>query len=134
MCHGQILEQAIRRARKAHKCDDCRTEIRPGERYERQAQVNDGDFVTYVMCRRCAIKNAAFWELQGYDQDACYFDRNEALREDARGAWRSVLSVFRKARARMFKPHAARAAVEKSCAEGADPARSEGPERKAGGA
>jgi hypothetical protein len=35
MCHGQILGDSIRRARKPRRCEECGRTIEPGEKYRR---------------------------------------------------------------------------------------------------
>ena len=41
------------RARKRHKCCECRGGILPGEQYERVFGVWDGDWNTFITCARC---------------------------------------------------------------------------------
>ena len=42
------------KARKEHKCCECKRKIKPGDEYERIAGVWDGDFSTYKTCEVCA--------------------------------------------------------------------------------
>lgn len=60
-----------RAARKAHKCDECLTEIRPGDRYTRGAGINvHGDFgcwVTHTDCLAAAREQMKLGDC-GYDE------------------------------------------------------------------
>ena len=40
-------------ARKSHRCCECHSYIKPGERYERVVGLHDGDWVTYKTCHLC---------------------------------------------------------------------------------
>lgn len=58
-------------ARNAHRCDECRRAITPGERYSRTAAVWEGDFFTNVACLHCAVSRmivdyADDWYSEGY--------------------------------------------------------------------
>ena len=52
----------VKRARKAHRCTDCREDILPGESYEHIAGVWEGDFETYKVCARC------YWDRSRVEQ------------------------------------------------------------------
>lgn len=49
----------IRKARKPHRCEECGTQIKPGERYEHVAGANDGSIWTAKTCNEC-------WELRQF--------------------------------------------------------------------
>ena len=51
---GTRLSLVMRQAKKPHKCIECRKEINPGESYEYQAGLLDGDFWTMKSCAVCA--------------------------------------------------------------------------------
>ena len=53
------------RARKAHKCCECRQEIKPGDVYVRRFWVYDGYSGTDKICERCDDLMAAFADV-GY--------------------------------------------------------------------
>ena len=44
-----------RTARKAHRCDACRTNVRVGDRYHRTFYVFDGSPGVVVRCERCQV-------------------------------------------------------------------------------
>lgn len=48
--------QRWQRARKVHTCDECRDEIKPGERYEVFAGMSDGEFFSTKTCAFCAAE------------------------------------------------------------------------------
>ena len=54
MCHGQMIGDALHRARKQHQCDSCGRAIAPGREYERVRAVDGREAWTYKMCRTCA--------------------------------------------------------------------------------
>jgi hypothetical protein len=103
MCHGQLLDNAIRKARKAHRCTGCSREIKAGERYQRQAIAEDGSVRTWIGCEECSIETEAVYQLLNHD-DACETrDPRDALREEARGGgWRAVRAAMRKAKNKLF--------------------------------
>jgi hypothetical protein len=49
----EFYKAAIRKARKAHRCNECACVIRPGERYEYVSGMWDGDISTNKTCSRC---------------------------------------------------------------------------------
>ena len=51
------------KARKIHKCCECRRPIKIGDEYERVAGVWDGDFAHFKTCERCAGLRAALAEV-----------------------------------------------------------------------
>jgi len=46
-------ETKIVKARKAHKCCECREEIKPGEQYEHAKGVYDGSWSSWKTCITC---------------------------------------------------------------------------------
>lgn len=55
------LSTTYPRARKRHVCCECLHAIKPGERYERQALVDDGDVMVYETCIPCSrIRGSLF--------------------------------------------------------------------------
>ena len=57
------------RARKAHKCDACRTAIEPGSSYTRWAGTMDGDFSVAKFHHECRKAEIALNKLSGTDWD-----------------------------------------------------------------
>ena len=63
----EVFQSAARKARKAHKCGECRREIPIGENYHYEFGVLDGDRVTYKTCAHCMVarewlnKNCGGW-------------------------------------------------------------------------
>lgn len=101
MCHGQLLDHAMRKARKPHRCDSCNRTIIPGEVYERQLQRDDNTVITWKGCRDCSVKNRVMWQLHGID--ACYTDPQSSAPEDARDAgWREYRKLLRGAAEALF--------------------------------
>lgn len=100
MCHGQILSNAMRKARKEHHCYDCSRMILPGQVYQYQVQVDGGSLETFKVCARCASRLAAL-DLDG--DDACHVDFKEAAKEQARTTgWKAFLKELRAAREKLF--------------------------------
>lgn len=50
----EFVHQSRPRARKTHKCCECRGEIRPGEAYESVRGRWAGEFAVYKTCDSCA--------------------------------------------------------------------------------
>lgn len=101
MCHGQIINQAIRKARKQHVCSNCGRKIEPGERYRRHVLVDGRAMMTFSDCKECAIKGAVLWDEHG--SDTCYMDTEEGLKETASEmGWKAFLARMRTMRARLF--------------------------------
>lgn len=70
------------RARKEHKCIECRRTIRPGEQYQRVFQVYDGHVGTYKTCTHCLIGQQ--WLVEncgGYVFEGVWDDYAEHVRE-----------------------------------------------------
>lgn len=72
MCHGQVIGDAIRKARKPRKCHECGRTIEPGEKYRRYVWMESrGDpLEEQVQCPKCYALAHAF--LQESDE-VCYF-------------------------------------------------------------
>lgn len=95
MCHGQILTDAMRTARKVHKCDECGREIERGREYVYRAGIFDRRFDAYRMCVLCA---AAEDDLRDEYGEACYSrgDVADHMRESIRfDGWRETLKALR---------------------------------------
>lgn len=57
-------------ARKAHRCELCGTHIPVGQRYNRETNIWDGQFYTWVMCLPCVEIFSFVWEWSaGYYRD-----------------------------------------------------------------
>lgn len=54
-----FFESDMRKARKEHRCVECRRSIHAGDRYEYAAGVWDGDFYAFKTCLRCVGLRAA---------------------------------------------------------------------------
>ena len=100
MCHGQMIDAAIRKARIAHKCGECERRIGKGDLYERQCVKSDGEVYTVKTCKRCLY--AMEMELNSItDGTFCLADGDvmEWKREEANhGGWRELLAILRKGR------------------------------------
>jgi hypothetical protein len=53
-----ILQESTRKARRAHKCDECRRDIEVGEAYQYEFGKLDSDAVAYRTCRHCLVGRA----------------------------------------------------------------------------
>lgn len=72
MCHGQLLSQALVKARKRHQCDACLRYVESGMKYVRTTAVVYGDFQTSKVCPRCQALLEAYYDEEGYDADYCF--------------------------------------------------------------
>lgn len=50
------------KARVAHRCVECRHDIKPGERYVRVSGATDGRMWADKFCRRCDVLNKVAWD------------------------------------------------------------------------
>ena len=57
---AQVWHQAIVKARKVHKCDECEKEISPGTKYERIKMLFDGDWSYWTICLLCSEIHTVF--------------------------------------------------------------------------
>jgi hypothetical protein len=57
--------QSHRKARKLHRCGECRRVIEPGELYSYATGVNDGSFWSAKQCQHCAIGAALLIKMCG---------------------------------------------------------------------
>ena len=56
-----LLDRRQPIARKEHRCFECGAAIRPGERYQLDVAVFEGDFRQYTICLTCLrIRNSLF--------------------------------------------------------------------------
>lgn len=51
--YPEFYDSVVRKARKAHKCDECGKPIEPGQLYYYGSGKFDGDFYEIKECRRC---------------------------------------------------------------------------------
>lgn len=69
----ELYSESFPVARKEHRCDDCFTTIRPGERYFTfSGKWDGGDFETYRHCMPC--KDAATWLFNAMSDAGCWGD------------------------------------------------------------
>lgn len=61
-------EQRIVTARKVHKCEFCKKQIQPGERYSYESGVFEGDFYTRKLCPECFDMLDTFRKENGYGE------------------------------------------------------------------
>jgi hypothetical protein len=63
----QELDTSTPKARKEHRCGECRRTISPGETYERYTGIWDGAFAVYKTCAHCQQARAwLFRECNGW--------------------------------------------------------------------
>lgn len=93
MCHGQLLDSAIRQARKRYQCVFCYGPISPGEQHSTFVFADDGTVFTQRQCLRCA---AYLRESDVLDDDGCVSDLREGVRGYAAGVgWKAFLGAVR---------------------------------------
>jgi len=96
MCHGQILGDALLKARKPHRCSDCRRDIPAGRVYRRQRWIGErGDKPdTLKWCRRCYAMRMQEWTAS---HDGCSIgEPREYAHELAKEyGWREMLRDLR---------------------------------------
>lgn len=100
---GPDFMQATKlKARKAHKCGECRREIAAGETYERTVSIYDGTASTYKTCSHCLV--IADWlsencdgyiysqVIEDFEEHASEYSREDigAIAAGARRAWRDI--------------------------------------------
>lgn len=104
MCHGQMINSALLKARKQHRCSECRKVIRPGQLYERQAMADDGSVYSFKLCRRCLYAlEVSYGDI--YDDEVClYPEAVEIWKRDyvecGKNGWRGLLALLRIGRER----------------------------------
>lgn len=69
-----------RKARKEHRCYECRTTIKRGERYEETTGIWDGDPHRYRTCLDCVSVRKAFF-CEGWTYGSIWDDLYEHLRD-----------------------------------------------------
>ena len=104
MCYGEIISDTLQKARKRHICSNCRRAIKPGERYQRQFQRDNGDISVWKGCKRCMLSTSQVWEEANYSDDACYDQREQALTYAKEYGWKSWLSKLRRIKNEMVAP------------------------------
>ena len=107
MCYGTILEDSLRRARKAYRCQSgsCKRTIAVGVQYNYSVMVRDGTIETWKLCERCRAKQ----EAAEPDQDGCVYDlRDSLLYEVEKRGWRGLRRYLRESIARFRESDAQR--------------------------
>lgn len=61
-----VSTTAWRKARKAHRCCECKDLIRPGERYEHATGLWEGEWSTYKTCEDCVDTRNKVHELADF--------------------------------------------------------------------
>lgn len=93
MCHGQLLNDALRHARKEHRCDECGGRIYAGREYHAQSVAFDGNIDAVKLCLLCSAASVEFSEA-----GECYEGgwTREYLRDELRaGGWRALRAKLR---------------------------------------
>lgn len=100
-CHHEI-----RKARKQHKCYECRRKIEPGERYEHVSGKWDGGLASMSVCLDCVSIRKAFF-LDGFTYGGIWEDFIGYLQEtigcgnDAYFPWSKLSELTPLARAKV---------------------------------
>lgn len=72
MCDAPLVsERRFVKARKAHKCFECRRAIAIGEMYEREKGVWPDGPAEYKTCSACAALTNAVWSHPDWEWDDC---------------------------------------------------------------
>jgi hypothetical protein len=72
------------RARKPHRCDDCRREIAKGERYHRISGKWDGYVRSFANCWQCEFAREVLFHNSECDCPAAFGELREELNEEWR--------------------------------------------------
>ena len=92
----------IKSARKPHRCEECRREIKPGESYEVHNGKWEGAFDTFIWCSHCA--DLCAWARISVPCFCWYFgDLHENLRDMVREVARDVPGLFMEYGRRMIR-------------------------------
>ena len=73
MC--EVLQSGFRKARKSHKCNECRREIKPAELYRYEYIKFDGELDSHKTCPQCLVvrywleKECSGWVYGGIEED-----------------------------------------------------------------
>lgn len=59
---SEVLQSAMRKARKEHRCSECRRTIQPGEQYQYDVTLYEGSMDTNKTCAHCMVARA--WLLE----------------------------------------------------------------------
>lgn len=93
---NEFSSSVKRKARKEHRCDECRRTIQPGETYELNVGMYDGMFNTNKVCAHCLIATA--WLAKncgGYVTDAVLEDIREHI-EEYRGVYNHAVGPLKR--------------------------------------
>ena len=101
MCHGQLLSQALVKARKRHQCDACLRHVESGMKYVRTTAIIDGDFQSSKVCPRCQAMLEAYYSELDDGGDYCFSlqDLRSLVKEGlhATGRWARFKAAMKKA-------------------------------------
>ena len=78
---AEVFRLTHHRARKTHSCRCCRKSIRPGEHYEREFMVADGEAFTSKLCECCAFARKLFCDDEHHEGTPSADWFRECLRE-----------------------------------------------------
>lgn len=80
--HVAMVSRILRKARKPHKCQECHRVIEPGETYEVDAYVFEGDFTAHKTCSHCHVaRNWLQSECGGWLYGGVFEDLEEHVRD-----------------------------------------------------
>lgn len=102
-CDGgpSLFTEKILKARKQHKCCECKEVIQPGESYERVKGLWEGVWQKYDTCMHCLSLRKVFF--CGYTYGEVLWDLEEHIRESGGEVLDSQISKLTpKARNRVF--------------------------------
>lgn len=74
----ELYSEKMVKARKSHKCCECRNLIHKGETYQLAKGLWDGSFSAYRTCAACATIRADYIEKSGAD-DICFGELKESV-------------------------------------------------------
>ncbi|RFA24271.1 hypothetical protein CAI21_22320 [Alkalilimnicola ehrlichii] len=89
-----MLGQDKRKARKSHRCSECRRSIQPGEEYMDERFIWQGEINQHRTCRHClVVRDWLLAECGGYLYGYVYEDIREHVHEGAYGVDVKFLSI-----------------------------------------
>jgi hypothetical protein len=99
----ETIEQKIVTARKSHKCEECKREIIPGEKYEYYKGVFDNKIYCEKTCQDClSLRNSGIF-CNGFCFERVWDDFFDAVQDSGGGVdWEALSKLTPKAKEKAF--------------------------------